>query len=152
MTSEPTSAQIGRELRRVLQTGREMQATVARRLGVRVTDVQAVDQVVSAERPLGPVELGTRLGIRSASATKLVDRLVDAGHLTRAPDPADRRRIALAATEHARDEVREALAPLLTRITAITDDLDADQATTILAFLREVTAAMRDYAAADDTP
>ncbi|HEX7303818.1 MarR family winged helix-turn-helix transcriptional regulator [Lentzea sp.] len=141
--------EVGLAVRRMLQAGREMQAAMARRLGVRITDVQAVDHVVSADSPLGPVELGDRLGIRSASATVLVDRLVGAGHLTRAPDPRDRRRVVLGATDHARDEVRRALTPLLHDVAAITDRLDDEQVATVLGFLTDLTEALRDYATDD---
>lgn len=137
--------EIGLALRRVLQAGREMQSAVARRLGVRTIDVQAVDHVVSADRPLGTVELGNRLGIRSASAAVLVDRLVTAGHLTRSPDPSDRRRVVLAATEHAHHEIRTALAPLLADIDALADRLSPDEAATVLSFLTGAAAAMRAY-------
>lgn len=145
-TDQATARQIGLALRRMLQAGREMQAAMAHRIGVRVIDVQAVDHVVSADEPLGPVELGERLGIRSASATALVDRLVHAGHLTREPDGHDRRRVALHATDHARAEVRQVLAPLLGQVAEITDRLSPEQTDTVLAFLRDVSAAMRDYA------
>jgi DNA-binding MarR family transcriptional regulator len=141
------SREINLAVRRVLQAGREMQGALARRLGIRVTDVQAVDHVVSSADPLGPVELGNRLGMRSASATALVDRMVAAGHLERALDPQDKRRIALRATDHARDEVRQALAPLVDRVTEIAGRLDDDQVRTVLGFLNEVTDAMQDYAA-----
>lgn len=137
---------VGLAVRRVLQAGREMQGAVARRIGVRVTDVQAVDQVVSAEQPLGTVELGNRLGLRSASATVLVDRLVAGGHLTRSPDPVDRRRVVLTATDHARAQVRTALDPVLRDVGEITARLDDDQAAIVLAFLTDVAAVMRGYA------
>lgn len=130
----------------MLQAGREMQTAVARRLDLRLTDVQAVDQVVSADEPLGTVELGHRLGLRSASAAVLVDRLVAAGHLTRSPDPGDRRRVVLTATEHARHEVRNALDPLLRDVAAITARLTEEQTATVLAFLTDVAATMRAYA------
>jgi DNA-binding MarR family transcriptional regulator len=139
--------EVSMALRRLLQGGRSMQAALARRVGVRLTDVQAVDTVVSAGEPLGPVELGHRLGIRSASATALVDRLVTADHLARTPDPRDRRRVALIATEHARGEVRAALSPLIDDVAAITARLDDAQVATVLAFLNDVTAAMHGYAA-----
>lgn len=140
----------GREVnlavRRLLQAGREMQGALARHLGVRVTDVQAVDHVVSSADPLGPVELGNRLGMRSASATVLVDRMVAAGHLERGPDPRDGRRVVLRATDHAREEVRQALAPLVDQVAQIASRLDDDQARTVLDFLDAVTETMRAYA------
>lgn len=145
--NEQAAREIGVALRHLLQAGRAMQAGVARRLGMRLTDVQAVDHVVSSGAPMGTVELGRRLGIRSASATVLVDRLVAAGHLTREPDPADRRRVTLAATEHARTEVRAALAPVLDDVDALVGRLDDQQAATVLAFLVDVATVMREYAA-----
>ncbi len=148
MSSE-TSREISLALRRMLQAGREMQSAMAQRLGVRLTDVQAVDHVVSAAEPIGTVELGQRLGIRSASATVLVDRLVAAGHLTRERDTRDGRRVVLDTTDHARHEIRKALAPLLADVDTITVSLTDDQAATVLAFLTAVTAAMHGYA---DTP
>lgn len=142
-----TARELAVALRRVLQGGREMQAALASRLGVRVTDVQAVDHVVLSDEPLGPVELGNRLGIRSASATALVDRLVAVDHLAREPHPDDRRRIALRATEHTRGEVAEALRPIVEDFARIAGRLDEQQAATVLDFLRDATAVMQDYAA-----
>jgi DNA-binding MarR family transcriptional regulator len=132
---------------RMLQVSREMHGALARRLGVRVTDVQAVDHVVFSTEPLGPVELGNRLGIRSASATALVDRMVAAGHLERARDPRDGRRVALRATDQTREQVRRALGPLVDRVSAIAARMDDDQVRTVLEFLDEVTEAMHEYAA-----
>ncbi|WP_020500240.1 MarR family winged helix-turn-helix transcriptional regulator [Sciscionella marina] len=144
---DQTGRAIGLELRRVLQTGREMQATLARGLGLRVTDVQAVDHVASSEEPMGTVELGDRLGIRSASAAVLVDRLVAAGHLVREPDPADRRRVTLTPTAHGRTEVRAQLAPMLDALTGVIGRLDESQAETVLWFLRQAAAVMHTYGA-----
>ncbi|NMO89461.1 MarR family transcriptional regulator [Actinomycetospora sp. TBRC 11914] len=120
-----------------------MHTAMAHRLDLRMIDLQAIDHVVTAEESLGPVELARRLGIRSASASVLVDRLVDAGHLARVPDPDDGRRTRLVATDHARREARRALTPLLTELTALTSDLDAHDEAVVVDFLRRATAAMR---------
>jgi len=145
VANEQTGRAIGLELRRVLQGGREMQAELARGLGLRVTDVQALDHLSSVRTPIGTVELGDRLGIRSASAAVLVDRLVAAGHLVREPDPADRRRVILAPTAHGRAEVRARLAPMLDALTDIIRQLDDDEAATVLRFLAEAAETMRSY-------
>jgi DNA-binding MarR family transcriptional regulator len=143
----PTTRQISLALRALLQAGRDLQTSMARRLGIGPTDVQAMNHLVSSGQPLGPVELGHRLGIRSASATVLVDRLEAAGHLTRERHPADRRRITLHPTDSAKIEVRAAIAPLIETIGRIADRLDEDQARTVLAFLTEATDAVREFAA-----
>jgi DNA-binding MarR family transcriptional regulator len=43
-------------------------------------------------------EIATALDCSMPAASELVDRLVDAGHLVRASDPTDRRRVLIAAT------------------------------------------------------
>jgi len=43
-------------------------------------------------------EIAAALGVSMPAASELVDRLVDAGHLVRASDPADRRKVLIAAT------------------------------------------------------
>ena len=59
-------------------------------------------------------EIATALACSMPAASELVDRLVDAGHLLRASDPADRRRVLIAATPASRQisahlrELREA--------------------------------------------
>ncbi len=143
MIDEQARDEIATALRHLLQAGREMHTAMARRLDLRMIDLQAIDHVVTAVRPLGPVELARRLGIRSASASVLVDRLVEAGHLARVPDPDDGRRTRLVATEHARSEALRALAPLLSGISALTDALDEHDARVVRDFLRGATTAMR---------
>ena len=93
--SEPARA-----LRMVQQASVEANQELARRLGIGITDIAALEHLSSAAQPLGPVELGHRLGIRSASATALVDRLEQSGHLRREARPDDRRRVALVPSEH----------------------------------------------------
>ena len=115
---------------------------MAHRLDLRLIDLQAIDHVVTAEDTLGPGDLARRLGIRSASASVLVDRLVDAGHVERVRDQDDGRRTGLVATEHARTQARRALAPLLTELRALTAGLAERDAAVVLEFLHGATAAM----------
>ncbi|WFE38405.1 MarR family transcriptional regulator [Micromonospora sp. WMMD998] len=143
----PPSSEAARALREVLRVAGDTRAALARRLGIGTTDAAAIDHLVSSAEPLGPVELGNRLGIRSASATTLVDRLVRAGHVARAPHPRDRRRLSLQVTEHAVGEVLEALRPMLVGVDRAVARLTPEQAEATAAFLREVADVMRDYVA-----
>jgi DNA-binding MarR family transcriptional regulator len=122
-----------------------MQGAMARYLGVGETDLAAMDEVVASPAPLGPVELGHRLGIRSASATVLVDRLEAAGHLRRNPHERDWRRVVLQPSESAIAEVGRMLAPMMVSMGQIADRLDPDEAELVLGFLRDVTAAMEEF-------
>lgn len=132
-------------LRTLLRAGRHLEAAMGRRLSLGVTDLEAMDELAGTAEPIGPVELGNRLGIRSASATILVDRLEAAGHLRRTRHPRDGRRIVLETTEPAQQQLRAALAPLLASIETITARLGDEQVAVVLAFLEDVTDAMRDY-------
>ena len=149
----PPSGETARALRDALRIAGDTRAALARRLGLDATDAAAIDHLVSSPEPLGPVELGNRLGIRSASATTLVDRLVQAGHVARTPHPHDRRRLSLQVTESAVGEVLEALRPMLVGVDRAVARLTPEQAEAATAFLREVTEVMREYVAtAPDEP
>ncbi len=141
-----TASGPARALRRVQQAGIEANQELARRLGVGITDVAALEHLSSATTPLGPVELGHRLGIRSASATALVDRLEQSGHVRREPRGDDRRRVALVTSDHSAEQVLAALLPLLIDIDAAAARLTEDEAAAVTRFLGEAAEAMRRYA------
>ncbi len=111
-------------------------------------DRSAVRPATSSSTPggLGPSALGRRLGIRSASATALVDRLESAGHVRRVPHPSDRLRQTVTATEAGTDDVLGALRPLIDRVEDAAATLSAAEATAAIRFLAQVAEAMRDYA------
>jgi DNA-binding MarR family transcriptional regulator len=133
-------------LRLVQQASVEANQELARRLGIGITDVSALEHLSSSSEPLGPVELGHRLGIRSASATALVDRLEQSGHVRREPRPDDRRRVSLVPSEHSAVEVLDALAPLLADIDAAAARLSEPESAAVTQFLTEAAEAMRSYA------
>lgn len=143
------SHEIALALRSLLRAGRHMHSAMGQQLALGDTDLSAMDELARTQEPLGPVELGNRLGIRSASATMLVDRLEAAGHLRRERHPSDRRRVVLHTTPEAILQVRAALAPMLRSVDEIVSGLDEDQARTVLQFLREITEAMWAYPGQD---
>ncbi|MEV4703271.1 MarR family transcriptional regulator [Actinoplanes sp. NPDC049316] len=140
-------SEVSHAIREMLRAHSEASQSLARRLGLGITDATALDHLLSSENGLGPGELSRRLGIRSASATTLVDRLESTGHARRVPHPTDRRRQTVIATDQAYDEVLDALAPLFHRVEQAASRLTPDQAAATATFLRETAEAMRDYAA-----
>ncbi len=67
------------------------------------TDVRAIVAIMDATRrgaALTAGALGAAVELSSASVTALVDRLERAGHVRRARDPEDRRRVVLEMSEH----------------------------------------------------
>lgn len=67
----------------------------ARRHDVSGGDFHALLHIMVAETagtPLTPAELRKRMDVSPPAITYLVDRMIDAGHIRREPDPADRRK------------------------------------------------------------
>lgn len=132
-------------LRKLMRASEEVDLAFARRLGLGPTDVAALDRLLE-DGPMGPAELGERLGMRSASATALVDRLERAGHVQRRAHPSDRRRIDVVATPRAAGEVWEALGPLLERLEAVAAELPPEAQATVAGYLDRVAEEMRRFA------
>jgi DNA-binding MarR family transcriptional regulator len=94
----------------------ELDRALAARLALRPLDYTAMTHVLTADPPLGPVELATRLGISSGSGTELADRLERAGHLHRRRAADDRRRVVLEADESSVARMLDELAPLFAEL------------------------------------
>jgi DNA-binding MarR family transcriptional regulator len=143
--AEPTWA-----LWEVLRAAADAGHVLARRLGLPDNDVRAMSLLVDSEDPLGPVELGNRLGIRSASATELVDRLEAAGHVRRVRHPHDRRRVVVEVTESGRGAVLAELGPLLARFDRVAEGLGPEGSAAVVAYLRAIAGEQRAFGAQDE--
>jgi len=82
-----------------------------------------------------PVGLSRYLGITSASTTALLDRLERSGHITRSPNPSDRRSVLIASSEKSDEEVRHTLSAMHERMMAIVREMDAHDRETVIRFL-----------------
>lgn len=134
------------EALRAVQAGTsEAQQATARRLSLGVSDLQALEHLFTDRGSLGAVELGHRLGMTSASATALVDRLERAGHLVRESDASDRRRKRLVPTEHAEREALGVLGPLIAALNDAAAKLTDKEAGTVARYLLEVAGILHDY-------
>jgi DNA-binding MarR family transcriptional regulator len=98
----PDQDRLQTALREVLTLTALARTVLARRLGLSVHDVEAMEHVMLAEEAVGPGELSRRLGVTSAAATQSVHRLQAAGHVARTPHPTDRRRQILEVTPSGR--------------------------------------------------
>lgn len=141
VATEPTWA-----LWEVLRTATEAGQAVARRLGLSYNDVRALGLLAESNLGLGTVELAHRLGMRSASAAELVDRLVATGHVRRRKHPTDRRRVVVELTTHGWEQSMRALGPMLASFDQVAADLGED-AGVITAYLREIAARQRAFGA-----
>jgi DNA-binding MarR family transcriptional regulator len=86
----------------VLDAGRVLVAISVRSLAA-TGDVVTVSQLrvlmlVAGRADVNVADVATELGVHRSNATRVVDRLVRAGLLSRDADPSDRRRLVLALT------------------------------------------------------
>lgn len=113
-----------------------MFVALGRILGMGSNDVWALERL-GIEGPVGPVELGKRLGgMRSASATALVDRLEAAGHVERRRHPSDRRRLVVVPTYKGG---AEAIEPLANALEEVADEFTDEERAVIARYLERVT-------------
>ena len=114
---------------------------VARRAGLSTSELHSLRHLM--DTPMGPVELARALGVTSAAASGVVDRLVTRGHALRRPHAADGRRTEVVITESGRLEVFERLAPMFAALAELDSSLSEQERTLVERYLRGATAAMR---------
>jgi DNA-binding MarR family transcriptional regulator len=131
----------------VMRAATDAGHVLAERMGLPYNDVRALDVLSQSDEALGPVELGNRLGMRSASATELVDRLEAGGHVRRARHPRDRRRVVVEITDAGRHAVMAQLGPLLARFDRVADGLGPEGSAAVVAYLRAIAAEQRAFSA-----
>ncbi|MGC5170036.1 MarR family winged helix-turn-helix transcriptional regulator [Microbacterium sp. DT81.1] len=135
--SRMSAAELSWSLRAVNRASTEVDQALAARLGLRLLDFAAFSHVMSAESdPIGPAELGHRLGITSGSATELVDRLERAEHITRQRAESDRRRVSLIAQEHSIRRALDELSPLFEALDDLATEFNEAEQAAIHRYLR----------------
>ncbi|GHF22233.1 MarR family winged helix-turn-helix transcriptional regulator [Streptomyces morookaense] len=121
---------------RALQTAVDaVDAAAAERLGVNRTDLACLD-VLMQRGSAAPTELGAALKLTTGSVTTMLDRLVRTGYVTRAPDPADRRKAVIQPTEQARRRLLEIYGPLAEEGRRMIDRYSVDEVKLLLDFMR----------------
>lgn len=84
--------------------------------------------------------IAEHLAISTASTTKLLDRLAEAGHITRAPHPTDRRAVVITVNPHAHTEVQETVGRLHARRFEVAARLSPQERDVVIRFLDELSA------------
>lgn len=138
-------------IRRLLIAAAGVNVMLARHLGLSVSDFSALDHVAQSQesgRQVGPTELAQHLGMTSASATVLVDRLQTAGHLRRRPRADDRRRVLLEVTDKTREQIHTHLGPLLNEVHQLTESLTSAERDAVLTYLDRICITLRSVSSA----
>ncbi|MBL1074018.1 MarR family transcriptional regulator [Nocardia sp. 2] len=116
--------EIAADLRALTAVSEQLGHAFARSENLRPNDFRALLHVATAEfedRPLTPGQLGKLMGMSSPAVTYLVERMSESGHLRRAADPGDRRRVILHHDDAGRAAAENFFLPLGRRTRAAMD-------------------------------
>lgn len=148
MSTEPMTHadRLRRLLRRADLAGQYQRAARARQTGVHQVELAALEHL-SVSGGLTPGELGHRLGLTSGGVTALAGRLIDAGHVERAPHPHDRRMRILTTTEAGETHLAALIEPVIAPADRVLAWLTDEDAALVERFLESLVA-LKDHAAA----
>ncbi len=119
---------------------------VADRLGLAGTDIECLD-ILDQEGRLTVGRLAELTGLTTGSATRMVDRLEQAGYVRRVPDPADRRRVLVEPLADRMASVGALHAPLRQAGRELIATYDDSQLEAIVGYLESTVDATRAAAA-----
>ena len=131
-----TTSDLSEALYRVLLALPELRLSLAERLDLNPSEVDAMEHLMGDA--MGPVELSRRLRMTSASATVLVDRLEEAGHVVREPDPTDGRRRLVRPTQQGARAVFEQIGPMVSDLVDAEKGLTAKERAAVVGYLGRV--------------
>ena len=137
-------------VRSVIALGGGLTRATARGAGLRDTDVLALEALAAG--PMGPADLARRLGLTTAAATGLVDRLVERGHAVRRPDDHDRRRVGVSLTDSGFADIRARLMVTLDAMLAWDAAFNDDERAVVERYLSGVIAALEAATAEATAP
>ncbi|TIC82603.1 MarR family transcriptional regulator [Nocardioides sp. GY 10127] len=136
-----------RALRRAVTAAGKVRPAVARRAGLGESELVALERLVAA--PAGPAELARLLGVSTAAATGLGDRLEAHGHAERRAHPSDRRRVELHVTDSGREEVLAHLLPMFSVLARLDAGFTDDERAVVARYLDGAREAFEELAELD---
>jgi DNA-binding MarR family transcriptional regulator len=135
-------------LREFLRVSEDFERRLGRELAVNPTDLTAMEHLIQSG-PLSPSEIAARLGVTTAAATAIVDRLTRIGHVHRQPNQHDRRGVLVVPEP---GSIHRALGVIRPRVQAVDEALrefDEAEQRAIAAYLERVLEIYREHAGGD---
>ena len=136
-------------LRTMLDLTAEFEVEVSSALSVNRRDFEAMQHLVMSGA-LSPTEIARRLGVSTAAATVIVDRLAAVGHVSRAPHPTDRRGVLVVPNPDSIAQAMDRILPLIMGVDRVLDDFGNAEQAAITEYLRRVVAVYREQLSGHD--
>lgn len=128
---------ISQRIMRTTERAAQMSNAAAAVIGVNTTDMACIQMLQSG--PLTAGEMARRTGLTTAAMTTVIDRLEQAGFVTRRRDPQDRRRVIVAfRAKEAGPGIAPVFQPLLSNWRAVMADYDERDLGLIAEFLGRI--------------
>lgn len=124
-------------LRDIREVTNEFELRLGQQLSVNPTDLIAMEHLIQ-DGPLSPTELARRLGVTTAAMTTSIDRLTAIGHVTRSPNPDDRRGVLVVPAPASVSQAMGMLLPMILGIDRVLADFDGPERAVIADYLRRV--------------
>ncbi|MEU6369805.1 MarR family transcriptional regulator [Streptomyces sp. NPDC046931] len=122
------------------------QQEFARNLGLSVTDLICFAYVLGAgDSPVTAGDLARRAHVTTGAVTGVINRLERGGFVTRRPDPADRRRVLVAAVPAAAERVRAVYEPYNTLLERLFADYTQEEIAVLADWFSRAGALARTY-------
>ncbi len=128
-------------LRTLTRLAEQAAPAVARKASLTHNELRALEHLM--DQPMGPGELGRVLGVSSAAASGIIDRLEARGHAQRASHSSDGRRTSVTISPSGRTEVVGHLMPMFRELAALDASLDDGERVVVDRFLEGAVRALR---------
>lgn len=135
------NAALTRAVRDLVVAGERYRDAVGRPQQLDSTRLSALGQLY-LDGPCTPTEIARNLGVSTASATELLDKLERAGHLQRRAHPADRRKRLIELTASGHELVAATYRDFAERLAPVHAALPATERHRLLDFLRAASHAL----------
>lgn len=132
-------------IRAVIDAMERMHSGMKGDMDMNATDVAALRLLIIRERQdrsVSPRDIARHLRISTASTTKLLDRLVESGHVERLPHPSDRRGRVVLLTDAARQAFFRVFGERLRAMRAVAMGYDESELAVVARFLDDLSGAM----------
>ncbi|UYO01002.1 MAG: MarR family transcriptional regulator [Devosia sp.] len=124
----------------MIQRAEDATERAARQGGLHPTDFRCIGFLYRSDGPASPKDIIAFLGLTSGSGTALLDRLEQAGYISRIPNPDDRRGVLIVLNADKAADIIALHLRISDRYVAATADLSDENLRAIATYLRSIEA------------